>query len=128
MICIYEFKYKVGLTKFGLLITSAEIYPFVDNVKVPLEESAPNDLRICNDTNWLYNIKVNEWLLDHSPRSDDSTYSIYLFYIVSYGYIACRYSTYAWSKLNVRPTLYLKTDVKITGGDGTSTNPYILGL
>ena len=27
-----------------------------------------------------------------------------------------------------RPTLYFKTDVKITGGDGTSSNPYILGI
>ena len=30
--------------------------------------------------------------------------------------------------LIVRPVLYLKSNVKITGGDGTSSNPYILGL
>ena len=28
----------------------------------------------------------------------------------------------------VRPVLYLKSNIKITGGDGTSTNPYTLGL
>ena len=114
---------------YGYASSNCETNIFVETASDGFPSStSTKDIRVCNDTNWLYNIKVNEWLLDHSPRSDDSTYSIYLFYIVSYGYIDCRYSTYAWSKLNVRPTLYLKTDVKITGGSGTSTNPYILGI
>ena len=29
-------------------------------------------------------------------------------------------------KLSVRPLFYLKSDVKITGGTGTSTDPYII--
>ena len=29
---------------------------------------------------------------------------------------------------HVRPVLYLNPDVKITGGNGTSANPYTLGL
>lgn len=28
----------------------------------------------------------------------------------------------------VRPVLFLTSSTKITGGDGTSTNPYTLGL
>ena len=114
---------------YGYASSNCETNIFVETASDGFPPAtSTKDIRVCNDTNWLYNIKVNEWLLDHSPRSDDSTYSIYLFYIASQGYIDCRYSTYAWSKLNVRPTLYLKSDVKITGGDGTSTNPYTLGL
>ena len=123
---------KVALmyaSDYGYASSNCETNIFAETASDGFPPStSTKDIRVCNDTNWLYNIKVNEWLLDHSPRSDDSTYSIYLFYIVGYGYIDCRYSTYAWSKLNVRPTLYLKTDVKITGGDGTSSNPYILGI
>ena len=114
---------------YGYASSNCETNIFVETASDGFPPAtSTKDIRVCNDTNWLYNIKVNEWLLDHSPRSDDSTYSIYLFYIAGQGYIDCRYSTYAWSKLNVRPTLYLKSDVKITGGDGTSTNPYTLGL
>ena len=123
---------KVALmyaSDYGYASSNCETNIFAETASDGFPPStSTKDIRVCNDTNWLYNIKVNEWLLDHSPRSDDSTYSIYLFYIVSYGYIDCRYSTYAWSELNVRPTLYLKTDVKITGGDGTSSSPYTLGL
>ena len=123
---------KIGLmyvSDYGYASSNCETNIFVETASDGFPPAtSTKDIRVCNDTNWLYNIKVNEWLLDHSPRSDDSTYSIYLFYIAGQGYIDCRYSTYAWSKLNVRPTLYLKSDVKITGGDGTSTNPYTLGL
>ena len=114
---------------YGYASSNCETNIFVETASDGFPSStSTKDIRVCNDTNWLYNIKINEWLLDHSPRSDDSTYSIYLFYIVGYGYIDCRYSTYAWSKLNVRPTLYLKSNIKITGGNGTSSDPYTLGI
>ena len=79
------------------------------------------DLRACNNTNWLYNIKTHEWFLDVTdvPRC-------HIFTVASIGYISSSFCTD--NQLTVRPTLYLKSSVKITGGDGTSTNPYTLGL
>ena len=78
------------------------------------------DLRACNDTNWLYNIKANEWLLDTSTVS-----SVRVFLVSKSGYISDDTASYQYA---VRPVLYLKSNVKITGGDGTSANPYTLGL
>ena len=79
------------------------------------------DLRACNDTNWLYNIKTYEWLL---PQG--SSNSRYAFYVISYGNVN---STYVYSnQYAVRPVVYLTSAVQITGGDGTESSPYTLGV
>ena len=73
----------------------------------------------CKTNNWLF--KINEWLL---PQY--ATFSSYALYVYSggnvYNYVVNR------SQNGARPVLYLKSNIKITGGDGTSSNPYILGL
>ena len=33
----------------------------------------------------------------------------------------------AYNKNAVRPVIFLKSDISITGGDGSSANPYTLG-
>ena len=74
----------------------------------------------CKTNNWLFK-SINEWLL---PQY--ATFSSYALYVYSggnvYNYVVNR------SQNGARPVLYLKSNVKITGGDGTSSNPYILGL
>ncbi len=79
----------------------------------------------ASDRNWLQQTlnhnDIYEWLL--SP-------SIYGYGYTSVwnptGYLNCNYvSLSAWA---IRPTLYLKNDVKITGGTGTQENPYKLIL
>ena len=84
--------------------------------------STTNDLRICNDTNWLYNIKKNEWLLPRAFGADSSSST---FTLSTGGYIAIAVIN---NLKFVRPTLYLNSYIQITGGDGTSTNPYTFGL
>ena len=79
------------------------------------------DIRACNDMNWLYNIKTDEWLL-----SQVSTNKYYAFSISSIGSIVTGGVTNR--QYAVRPTLYLKSNIKITGGSGTSSNPYTLGI
>ena len=73
---------------------------------------------------WIYNTNGNiyQWLL--SPSSSDLSR---LFYIGDSGYVSnTRYSSdYA---LGVRPVAYLKSNVKITSGDGSKQNPYQLRL
>ena len=83
--------------------------------------SSSNDLRACNTTNWLYNIKVNEWLLSQSASS-----SIYAFLVYSDG--RADGSNVSYYQYAVRPVLYLNPDVNITDGDGTSSNPYKLSF
>ena len=69
--------------------------------------------------NWLYNIKTDEWLL-----SQVSTNKYYAFSISSIGSIVTGGVTNR--QYAVRPTLYLTSSVKITGGSGTSSDPYTL--
>ena len=80
-----------------------------------------DDTTNCVNTNWLYNIKVTEWVLNQVTKN------AYVFNIYGGNYINSG-GRNVTSSYAVRPTLYLKSNVKITGGSGTSTNPYTLGL
>ncbi len=81
----------------------------------------------CKDLNWLYTSRTglqnnisqyDEWFL--SPISSDS-YRV--FYASSSGYVG----NYGVTRsLAVRPTLYLKSTTLITGGTGTSSDPYTI--
>ena len=86
------------------------------------ENNSENDLRSCNDTNWLYNLKAYEWLLPQGSGNKR-----YAFYVHSTGRIG-DYGSVNSNESSVRPTLYLKSNVKITGGSGTSSDPYTLGI
>ena len=89
------------------------------------QNSSNYDIRVCNDTNWLYNIKNAEWLLDQNP---DRGLGVNFYYTNKNGYIENFGGMFSTHNFHVRPVLYLKSNVKITGGDGTSSNPYTLGL
>ncbi len=73
----------------------------------------------CMNKDWLYISKTDQWLM--SPVSGDSYCA---FSITSRGDIANGY--YSTDATSVRPTFYLKSDISITDGEGTETNPYIL--
>ena len=89
------------------------------------QNSSNYDIRACNDTNWLYNIKNVEWLLDQNP---DRGLGVNFYYTNKNGYIENFGGMFSIHKFHVRPVLYLISSVQITGGDGTSSNPYTLGL
>ena len=74
----------------------------------------------CTSNNWLFN-SANQWTLSQYTDNDSS-----VFYVSSYGDMGA--TGVRENPFNIRPTLYLKSNVKITGGSGTSTNPYTLGL
>ena len=84
--------------------------------------NSSNDIRACNGTNWLYNIKKAEWLLPQRViRSSD------VFNVNSDGFVHNN-SGVSDIRLAVRPVLYLTSSAKITGGNGASSSPYTLGL
>ena len=69
----------------------------------------------CKYSNWIY-LSAYQWLL--SPRTNSSS--------SAFGAIKLAdYNTYRAA--TVRPTVYLKSEITITGGDGSQTNPYTLG-
>ncbi|MBD9098639.1 hypothetical protein EGP98_03425 [bacterium] len=73
----------------------------------------------CKKNDWLYNSSQKQWTM--SPRTNDSR-------TVSYVYKAGQVSNdYAYDANAVRPVVHLKSTIKITGGTGSSTDPFILG-
>ena len=92
-----------------------------DNNELQLAETSTKDIRACNDTNWLYNLKVDEW---HLPQF--SYVPNYALHLVSVGvFLDDGVGVYRFA---ARPVLYLTSSAKITGGNGTSSSPYTLGL
>ncbi len=78
----------------------------------------------ANDTNrnnnWMF-MGLNEWTI--SRRSDDTGFA---FRVSPTGIVD---SLYVYNyRFGVRPSFYLKSNVAITSGDGSSTNPYRLSV
>ena len=74
----------------------------------------------CKNSNYLFS-GVNEWL--QAPYAGNSGHAAYMY---STGFVvAGNYVTYS---LAVRPVLYLTSETQITGGDGSSSNPFQLFL
>ena len=78
------------------------------------------DNATCINNNWLFKGNA-EWILPQVASS-----SLIAFGVHSDGYVS--YDRVSINPLGVRPVLYLISSVQITGGDGTSSNPYTLGL
>ena len=92
-----------------------------ENKRIYDSNSSSNDIRACNTTNWLYNIKKDEWLL---PQVASISYRAFL--VASGGLVD--YFDVNDDQYGVRPVLYLISSAQITGGNGTSSSPYTLGL
>ena len=109
--------------KIGLMYVSDYGYAS-DNceIKALNDYNNSNDLRICNNTNWLFNLKKLEATITQYSNTPTSIH-----YIADNGIVISTYQA-SLAQTVVRPTLYLKSNVKITGGTGTSTNPYTLGI
>ena len=76
--------------------------------------------------NWDSDCKNNDWLLKMSMGmiTHQTSSPQYLFGVSYPGYFSCYNTNY---EMDVYPTVYLKSTIKITGGTGSSTDPFILG-
>ena len=73
----------------------------------------------CKNNDYLYNSSLYQWTL-----TPDSSYSNRVFIVFTTGYVI---NNAVDSSGSASPVLYLKSTVEITGGEGTSENPYTLG-
>ena len=100
---------------YGYASSNCENKPIYD------KNSSSNDIRACNTTNWLLFKSNTEWILPQYASRSDVAFDIF-----SDGYV---YNDLVSARqYGVRPVLYLISSVQITGGDGTSSNPYTFGL
>ena len=72
----------------------------------------------CRNNDWLLDSSSEQWTL--TPRS---SYSNDVFYVYTCGYLNNDNATYG---NGARPSIYLKSNISISGGDGSESNPYIL--
>ena len=104
--------------KLGLMYASDYEYAVSDECTQTLYNY---DNATCKNNNWLYNIKVNEWLLPQGASYSGRAFIVYSVGSVNYYFV----DNYQFA---VRPVLYLISSAQITGGNGTSSSPYTLGL
>ena len=72
----------------------------------------------CTDVNWMY-MGLNEWTI--TPDSSDSANVFYVHYSGGLGY----FSGYSYS---ARPVFYLNSNVYVIEGNGSKSDPYIIGM
>ena len=79
------------------------------------------DNATCKNNNWLFKGNI-EWIL---PQN--ASYSNNAFGVQSVGTVHHSFNVSGYQG-GVRPVLYLISSAQITGGNGTSSSPYTLGL
>jgi len=78
-----------------------------------------SDYTDCKNNDWLKSPSGYYWLLTPYNGVADEALETY-----SGGFVR---TTKLYNAYNVRPTVYLKSNIAITGGNGTTTSPYTLG-
>ena len=78
-----------------------------------------NNSSSCVNTGWMDTTSVSYWWT-LSIEISGSSYSLYM---DLYGRPI---HTYTIAKYAVRPSVYLSSDIQITGGNGSSSNPYTI--
>ena len=98
-----------------------------ENYSMDYDQISKLGLRVADKGFWLasrgvYSISHRTYFMVHTISSSGVRSGNYLCYLESNG------STYSDSATNgLRPVFHLKSGLKVTGGNGTSDNPYTLG-
>ena len=106
--------------KVGLIYPSDYGYASTNNLCRENINDSTN--KYCKNENWLHN-DTNYWAISPYVRV---AYANSAWFIEASGYFPFWGDGYTVN--NVRPSVYLKSNVSITSGDGSSSNPYQLGM
>ena len=109
--------------KIALIYNSDYIYALPASCKSTIYDTS-NYVKCSDSKNWLVDMQLAEFSINQTVGYDgDGYHGCFL----EPGYFNCD-----WSVIEVeqdfRPVLTLSSNVKISGGTGTSSNPYILSL
>ena len=102
--------------KIGIMYPSD--YAYAVDLSLCTRDGYSYDNSTCKSNDWLY-LGSNEWTI-----MPPSSIAFSAFRVHSNGYVGYNNVFYPYA---ARPVLYLKSDVTIVGGEGTSSNPYQLG-
>ena len=84
-----------------------------------------NDNYICKNNNWMHHGSTKDEVMWTLSPAASSVYARIVWEVNGLGIVGSSRASYPFS---VFPTVYLKSGVEITGGSGTSTDPYILSM
>ena len=73
----------------------------------------------CKNNDWLYNSSIYQWTIMPHVDSDD------VFRVDASGFV---YYYLVYFSLGARPVVHLKSNIKITEGNGSKETPYILAV
>ena len=81
------------------------------------------DNRSCVHTVWMHNPNyIQSWTLSANSASNGS-----VAYVMGIYYYGLTRLTASYDDAHTRPVVYLSSEIKITGGNGSSSSPYTLG-
>ena len=123
---VYSDRPTYWIGKIGLMYPSDYGYATSGGEKVDRTECLAKELINWNDSNYQECLKNSYLYLSSTTWTItlDAITSNYSIYISNNGSVN-RFSAYSIDK--VIPNLYLNSTVQITGGEGTSENPFTLG-
>ena len=109
--------------KVGLITASEYLRANTNTAQCGTFSLNNDNYSTCKNTNWMYS-GGSMWTI--SPYNSNK---IYVFFVASFGgregdlgYLISTYST-----SGAHPVLYLSSEISITGGSGTSSDPYTIG-
>lgn len=109
------YNYELGSNHNNIYLTNKIGLIYVSDYAYATETNNYNGAINAND-NWLNN-NQNTWFITRDNGGNTNYY-----YLTSSGTLASEEATTA--TIYVRPTFYLKSDLKFAGGEGTTSSPY----
>ena len=121
---VYDGRPTTWMGKVGLMYPSDYGYATSGGVTtnrtscLAIELSNWSSLSDCYNNDWLYDNSTIQWTLTHL-----SSGRMYVFHVHNTGVTGYHD---ALTRHSVRPSVYLKFNISISGGEGSSSNPYTL--
>ncbi len=116
---------KVGLmypSDYGLATSGGQLKKRKQCLEISMFNWSNSANSYCKSNDWLLDSSTEQWTMIPVP---DSLYAYYVFRVDPNGGV---YSNTAYDTIAIRPVVYLKSNVKINGGDGTENSPYTLTI
>ena len=102
------------------LPTLSEFFRTILNANCKTFYQYNNNYDSCINNTWMYNSNINYWWT--LTAEDNNSYRVYdMLSIHNIGHDSSGVPNI------VRPAVYLSSEIKITGGDGSQNNPYTIG-
>ena len=116
---------KIGLiypSDYGYATSGGQIMNRDACLNVTMFNWANSGYEDCKNNNYLYNSEEIKWTMTADANSNNHLINIYN------GGNVNRYDSLAYWYPSIYPTLYLKSNILIIGGDGSLNTPYQLGI